>query len=297
MNNQIYANQRVGVFVDVQNMYYSAKNLYNAKVNFNEILRNCLQGRTLIRALAYVIKADVKDEVHFRDALKDIGFEVMSKELQVFYGGHKKGDWDVGIAMDVMKLASKLDVVVLVSGDGDFRELLEHVQALGCKAEVMAFGRTASSRIKDVADIFIDMDKNKKYLIPLKPGMSKNTMKSQNNHQRNTYDKNAKGSDQQRQPSNMTNVNTKHENKGNNVNTNSNGGSGRLPISAQPFPKKIEKKEETKPDVKDEKKEAVVQKKEETKEKKSSTSEKKEETKEKKGRFKKMISAIRKKKE
>ena len=158
--------QRVGVFIDVQNMYYSARNLYNAKVNFAKILKIAAADRKLIRAFAYVIKADVKDESNFFEALEKLGIEIRAKDLQTFHGGNKKGDWDVGIAMDIMRMASKLDTVVLISGDGDFKELLEHVKALGCRTEVIAFGKSASSKIKEVAEMFTDLDKNsKQYLI------------------------------------------------------------------------------------------------------------------------------------
>lgn len=161
-----HKNQRVGVFVDVQNMYYSAKHLHKSKVNFAAILKDAVQTRQLIRAIAYVVKADIGEEKSFFEALDKIGYEVKSKDLQVFYGGAKKGDWDVGIAMDIMKMAAKLDVVILVSGDGDFQELLEHASALGCRTEVIAFGKAASSKLKTEADLFTDMDKNpKKYLI------------------------------------------------------------------------------------------------------------------------------------
>jgi len=159
-----YKDQRIGVFIDVQNMYYSAKQLYKAKVNFNVVLKEAIAGRKLIRAIAYVIKADVKDEETFYDALTEMGFEVRSKDLQVFYGGAKKGDWDIGIAMDVMRLAPKLDTIVLVSGDGDFSDLLEHSKSLGCRVEVVAFGKTTSHKLKEVADLFTDLDKDKKYL-------------------------------------------------------------------------------------------------------------------------------------
>ena len=142
MTKSGYKEQRIGVFIDVQNMYYSAKQLYKGKVNFNVVLKEAIAGRQLIRAIAYVIKADVKDEETFYDALTEMGFEVRSKDLQVFYGGAKKGDWDVGIAMDVMRLAPKLDTIVLVSGDGDFSDLLEHTKSLGCRVEVVAFGKT-----------------------------------------------------------------------------------------------------------------------------------------------------------
>ena len=161
-------NQRIGVFVDVQNMYYSAKNLHKAKVNFKTILKDAVADRKIIRAIAYVIKADVKDENTFYDALEEMGFEVKAKDLQVFYGGAKKGDWDVGLAMDVMRLAPKLDTVVLVSGDGDFSDLLEHAKSLGCRTEVCAFGKTTSHKLIDVADFFIDLDKDKGYLLKRK---------------------------------------------------------------------------------------------------------------------------------
>ncbi len=159
--------QRVGVFVDVQNMYYSAKNMYNAKVNFKEILKEAVGQRSLIRAIAYCIKADVKDEKNF--------FE------QIFPGGAKKGDWDIGIAMDMIELAPKLDSLILVSGDGDFCPLLQHLRrALGCRVEVIAFGRTSSSKLREDADSFFDLDKTKrKFLIPLKRKTEKpNTGKS-----------------------------------------------------------------------------------------------------------------------
>ena len=160
-------NQRVGVFVDVQNMYYSARHLYKNKVDFKAILRDAVANRQLIRAIAYVISADVKEEKNFFDALEEMGFEVKAKDLQIFFGGDKKGDWDVGIAMDVMRLAQKLDTVILVSGDGDFSDLLEHAKSLGCRTEIMSFDKTTSYKLKEVADHAISLD-NRKYLLEKK---------------------------------------------------------------------------------------------------------------------------------
>jgi len=157
--------QRVGVFVDVQNMYYSAKNLYSKKVNFGAILKLATGERQLIRAIAYVIKADVEQESNFFEALSKQGWDVKAKDLQVFFGGAKKGDWDVGIAMDVMRTAGKLDVVVLVSGDGDFKDLVEHVKSLGCRAEAIAFRKTASARLIEQVDDFQDLDKIKEKIL------------------------------------------------------------------------------------------------------------------------------------
>lgn len=162
-----YKGQRVGIFVDVQNLYYSAKNLYGQKVNFANILKEARGERTLIRAIAYVIRTESMEEKKFFEALETIGFEVKAKDLQVFPGGGKKGDWDIGIAMDAIETAPKLDVAVLVTGDGDFKPLVQHLRrGFGCKVEAMSFGKSASKKLKESADIFTDLDENSgKYLI------------------------------------------------------------------------------------------------------------------------------------
>ena len=162
-----FKDQRIGVFVDVQNMYYSAKNMYNAKVNFAQILKTAVGNRSLIRAIAYVIKADVKEEQNFFDALEKIGFEVKAKDLQIFAGGAKKGDWDIGLAMDTIELAPKLDAIVIVSGDGDYVPLISHLRhALGCRIEVIAFGKSSSGLLREECDLFVDLDLDKRrYLI------------------------------------------------------------------------------------------------------------------------------------
>ncbi len=166
MKNIKHKEQRVGVFVDIQNMYYSAKNLYGAKVDFSKVLIDAVGGRKLIRAFAYVINADVGNEKEFFTALEKIGFEVRVKELQVFLGGAKKGDWDVGLCMDIVRLMPKIDVMVLVSGDGDYRDVVEYAKSQGVKAEVISFGKTSSSKLIEVVDDHIDMGENpNRYLI------------------------------------------------------------------------------------------------------------------------------------
>ncbi len=160
--------QRVGVFVDVQNLYYSARNIYNSRVNFAQVLEAAVGDRHLMRAIAYVVKADMPEEHTFFEALDKAGFEVKSKELQTFYGGNQKGDWDVGISVDIIRMLSKLDVVVLCGGDGDFVPLIEYAQQMGVLVEVCAFGKSTSGKVKELADDFIDLDQNKKYLIPMK---------------------------------------------------------------------------------------------------------------------------------
>jgi len=158
--------QRVGILVDVANMYHSAKNLYGRRVNFKEILTKAVADRKLIRATAYVIHSESEEETAFFEALSQQGFEVRMKDLQIFAGGAKKADWDVGIAIDAIKLADKLDVIIIVSGDGDYLPLVSYLQNnKGCLVEVMAFRKTCSSRLIEEVDDFIDLGSDRKYLL------------------------------------------------------------------------------------------------------------------------------------
>lgn len=150
--------QRIAIFIDVQNLYYSAKALYTAKVNFAEIVKTATAGRKLIRAIAYTVRAEMPEEQSFFDALENLGIEVKAKDLQTFVGGQKKADWDVGIAVDIVKMAPKLDAVILCSGDGDFQVLMHHAKAFGCRAEVISFGKSTSSKLIEEVDDFIDLD-------------------------------------------------------------------------------------------------------------------------------------------
>jgi len=158
--------QRVGVLMDVQNLYHSAKNLYKAKVNFGEILKTAVSGRKLIRAFAYVVRTKTGEERPFFEALTKLGIETRVRDLQEFYGGMKKADWDVGIVIDAIRTAPSLDVIVLCSGDGDFIPLVEYLKNQGKRVEIIAFGKTTSSKLKEITDEFIDLDKSpNKYLL------------------------------------------------------------------------------------------------------------------------------------
>jgi len=152
--------QRVGIFVDVQNLYYSAKNLYQSYVNFSQILKKGLGSGQLVRAVAYGIKANLPKEEVFFKALAEAGFELKLKDLQVYAGGLKKGNWDVGMSVDMIRLAEKLDIVVLASGDGDFLDLVEYLQNRGIYVKIFAFGQSASTKLIERADFFEDLDKN-----------------------------------------------------------------------------------------------------------------------------------------
>lgn len=159
--------QRVGVYIDAQNLYHSGKNIYHSKVNFGQILKDALDGRKLVRATAYVIATESGEENAFFEALTKMGIETKIKDLQIFSSGAKKADWDVGLAIDAVKLSPKLDAIILVTGDGDFVPLVEYLQMnQGCQVEVVSFGKSTSSKLIEAADHFMDLDSSpNKYLL------------------------------------------------------------------------------------------------------------------------------------
>ncbi|PIR86881.1 MAG: hypothetical protein COU11_03440 [Candidatus Harrisonbacteria bacterium CG10_big_fil_rev_8_21_14_0_10_49_15] len=177
-----HSDQRVGIFIDIQNLYHSSKNLYNARVNYKELMASLLGDRKLIRALAYVVQTEgvagmqlteeqakertTKSESTFFDALKQAGIELRIKDIQVFSGGAKKADWDVGMAIDAVRMAEFLDVVVLVTGDGDFVPLVQYLKwGRGREVEVAAFSRTTNSKLREEADSFFALEEIPKVLI------------------------------------------------------------------------------------------------------------------------------------
>ena len=167
-----HKSQRVGIFIDTQNLYHSAKNLYKAKVNFGNVVKEALAGRVLIRAVAYVIRTESEEERGFFDALNKIGIETKVKDIRIFAGGAKKADWDIGMAIDAIAMQSKLDTVILATGDGDFVPLVEYLRySSGIQVEVISFGKSSSGQLKEVVDDFVDMcDNPKNYLIGYREG-------------------------------------------------------------------------------------------------------------------------------
>lgn len=158
--------QRVAVFIDTANMYHSAKNIYHARLNFKNVLEDAIDDRMLIRAIAYVITTKTGEEKPFLDALANIGIEMKSKELQEFAGGSKKGDWDVGLTVDAIRIGVGVDVIIIISGDGDYLSLVEYLQNHGKQVEVMAFHESASSKLIEKADGFVDLSNDEeRYLI------------------------------------------------------------------------------------------------------------------------------------
>ncbi|MDO8504244.1 MAG: NYN domain-containing protein [Candidatus Liptonbacteria bacterium] len=166
-NTVRYANQRVGIFIDVQNLYHSARNFYRGRVNYAELIKNLVDGRELIRSIAYVVKSDTATgESSFFDALTKAGMELRMKDLQIYADGTKKADWDVGMAVDAIRMAESLDAVILVTGDGDFIPLVDYLRwGKGTFVEVAAFGRSASAKLQEVADKFTNIENIPKSII------------------------------------------------------------------------------------------------------------------------------------
>lgn len=152
--------QRIAVFIDTSNLYHSAKRIYQSKVNFDHLLKTVVDGRQLTRALAYVVRTETGEEKAFIDELIRIGIEPRIKDLIVFSDGEKKADWDVGITIDAVRIAPRVDCVVLITGDGDFVPLVEHLQAQGVFVEVVGFGQSCAQKLRESADTFFDISEH-----------------------------------------------------------------------------------------------------------------------------------------
>ncbi len=201
-----HSNQRVGIFVDVSNLYHSAKNLYQGRVNYAELIKHLVAGRQLIRAMAYVVRSEgvepqqarghvrmaekdqaaamsivpasavsgngangngngdganggMSSEASFFEALEKAGLELRMKDLQIYAGGLKKGDWDVGLTVDVIRMMPFLDVIILVTGDGDYIPLVNYVKWAGGRVvEIASFRRSASTKLVEAADEFVNIE-------------------------------------------------------------------------------------------------------------------------------------------
>jgi len=149
---------RVGVFIDVQNMYYGARQL-KGKLDFDALLQAAVLDRRLIQATAYVVESKEIDQSGFIALLEQRGIEVRRKTLRVRADGSMKGDWDMELALDILDGSSNVDVVVLVSGDGDFTSLVNRVKKMGPRVEVIGFPRTTSKALVSAADRFQPLDR------------------------------------------------------------------------------------------------------------------------------------------
>ena len=156
----LHEDQRVAVLADSQNLYHTAHSLYSRNIDYTALLEHAVYDRRLVRAIAYVIRADSPAEEDFFEALRDIGFETKIKEIRTFGDGSKKADWDVGLSLDAVTLASHVDTVVLCTGDGDFSRLCSHLRHEGVRVEAMAFRESTAEELVESVDSFVDMSEH-----------------------------------------------------------------------------------------------------------------------------------------
>lgn len=162
----IHSSQRVAVLADSQNLYHTSHSLYSRNIDYTGLLDAAVRDRELVRAIAYVIRADSPQEEDFFEAVRDIGYETKIKEIKTFGDGSKKADWDVGIVLDAVTLGEHVDVVALCSGDGDFSRLCSHLRHQGVRVEVFSFGDSTAKELREAADSFVDMSEEKEqYLL------------------------------------------------------------------------------------------------------------------------------------
>lgn len=157
--------QRVAVFIDTQNMYHSAKHLYGARLHFGKLVEDLVDGRNLVRAFAYVARSKTGDEKAFLDALQAAGIELRIKDVIEFSSGERKADWDVGMTIDAVKFSERVDVIILVTGDGDFVPLVEYLQAKGIIVQVAAFSESTSRSLRESTDHYFDISEHRQDLL------------------------------------------------------------------------------------------------------------------------------------
>jgi len=189
-----HIDQRVAVLIDAQNIYHTAKHLYDRNVRFEAIMDDAIAGRQLIRAIAYVISSEAGDEKTFFDALTKVGIETKTKDLQIFADGSMKADWDVGIAIDAVKLSEKVDAIILITGDGDFIPAVRYVQEhAAVQVEVVAFGKSTSEKLIAAADGFMDLSEDAKRYLMGSPSRRRNS-KTTNSNKRKKNNRNTQRS-------------------------------------------------------------------------------------------------------
>ena len=152
--------EKVSIFVDVQNIYYTCRQAYQANFDYNKFWSEVTNNREVLSAFAYATDRGDEKQIQFQNILRAIGFSVKLKPMLQRLDGTAKADWDVGIALDVYEAAQSCDTVILASGDGDFGILLQRIkQRFDTNAEVYGVPRLTSESLIREASKFIEIDK------------------------------------------------------------------------------------------------------------------------------------------
>ncbi len=152
---------KIAIFVDVQNIYYTTRDSFGRQFNYRKLWQQLSATNEIISATAYAIARNDDSQIKFQDALKHIGFEVKLKPYIQRSDGTAKGDWDVGITIDIMQSAANVDSVILLSGDGDFDLLLKKISAdYNVKTEVYGVAELTANSLINAADMFHPINKD-----------------------------------------------------------------------------------------------------------------------------------------
>ena len=151
--------KKVAIFVDVQNIYYTTRQQFGCNFDYNKFWKLVTSNREVVCAFAYTINKGDAKQIQFQNILRGIGFEVKLKPYISRSDGSSKGDWDVGITIDILEYASKSDIIVLASGDGDFDILIEKIRALhNNETEIYGVANLTANSLKNATSVFFPID-------------------------------------------------------------------------------------------------------------------------------------------
>lgn len=159
-SSTIFKKERIALFVDSQNLYYSARMNFAAKVNYEKLLRLITEDRKLVKAYAYIVQPPDGDVKPFATSLERIGYIVKTKDVRTRADGSAKANWDMGIALDILGILDHVDTIVLASGDGDFAALVDFIKNKNKRVEIFAFAENTAYDLKEKADKFSPLGEN-----------------------------------------------------------------------------------------------------------------------------------------
>lgn len=159
-SSTIFKKERIAIFVDSQNLYYSARMGYAAKVNYEKLLKLITENRNLIKAYAYIVQAPDGDVKPFATSLERIGYIVKIKDVRTRSDGSAKANWDMGMALDILGILDRVDTIILASGDGDFVPLVDFIKTKNKRVEIFAFAENTAYDLKEKADKFKPLGEN-----------------------------------------------------------------------------------------------------------------------------------------
>jgi len=159
-SSSVFQKEKIALFVDSQNLYYSARMGYAAKVNYEKLLRLITENRQLVKAYAYIVQPPDGDVKPFATSLERFGYVVKIKDVRTRLDGSAKANWDMGMALDILSILDSVDTIILASGDGDFVPLVDFIKLKNKRVEIYAFSDNTAYDLKEKADKFEPLGEN-----------------------------------------------------------------------------------------------------------------------------------------